>query len=118
MELANKNNIQRDIVSTHYSDGKTITNRIVGIINMNTSEILDNFEELLLKDFFTVYIDTKSINYYKMFIFNRLLNLYGVESFKHFEYINSGDIYNTTIISNIDTGKFYIGAIGDIMEKE
>lgn len=117
MKIANKANIQKYIVSRYYSDGKAITNKIIEIINMNTSKFLEEFEEILLKNSITIYPYDTTIGFYKLLIINKILKLYGIETYHHYHYINSGDIYNTTLIFDFEKIKFYVGCIGDEMEK-
>lgn len=56
---------------------------------------------------------------------NELANAYGVEAifaggatYPDYEYLNVGDMYLTTLIYDCRNARFFVGAIGDIVEKD
>lgn len=60
-------------------------------------------------------------------IANKLMNEFGVEYIAHredshrgafgLEYVNTGDTYKTTLIYNLESGRFLISSWGDIVER-
>jgi hypothetical protein len=64
----------------------------------------------------------------KMSALNEILGMYGVEALGSgndyrngyappFEYCNSGDTYNATILLNNRTGQFFVSTCGDVVER-
>ena len=113
-----------------YEFGGALADRILEILNMTPEEFQATYEVTIISKFdqYTFWEDHNSILYYKMIIINNMLDLHGVESFVKenesedfstqtvYEYINAGDIYNTTLIYNYDSHEITMGCSGDFME--
>ena len=103
-------------IQLSFSDGKSIASRMIEIIDMDNEEFLEEFENKIIHDFgCIIWGDVNSIAYYKMLIFNKMLQYYSVEGDgDKYIWLNSGDIYNTTLCYSNEKYIFFISAPGDL----
>lgn len=112
-----------------YSYGGALADRILEILNMTNVEFVETYRHhIITVENCTFWEDDNSIIYYKLILISTMLCLNEVETFTKetgnedfssytvYYYLNAGDVYNKTLIYNIDSKEIFLGCPGDLME--
>lgn len=117
-KIHDSQDIKKILLAQYYSNGGALALRIHELILMLEDEFINTYHDYFIErcnlKIDLLHLQKPDIDYYKIVMFNKILNLYGIESYEGYDYINVGDSYYPTLL--VKDGIWYVGCIGDIVE--